>query len=203
MDVTGLAGVAAAVLLVARLLIAGVFIRAGAVKLTDLAEFRLAVTNYGILPASLIHATAALVPALELMAGLLLLIGVFPGVVAAVLAALLLCFSAAIAVNLARGRVFDCGCGGTAAPQLISWRHVAINGLLAFAAAAISITSPGGLDLLSDPRGAFPIGIPGGSGVPVVLAAALCLVTARMVSAALTARELVRDRGASESADPG
>jgi uncharacterized membrane protein YphA (DoxX/SURF4 family) len=193
MDDVGLAAVAAAVLTILRLAVAGVFIRAGTVKLAGLAEFRLAVANYQILPTGLVGAAAVGVPVLEAAAGVLLLLGIFSAVVAAVLAVLLLCFSAAIGLNLARGRVFDCGCGGSTVPQLINWRHVAVNGLLAAAAIAILIAPPGGLELLRGPRGLFSIGIPGGSGAPVVLAAVLVFISARTLGAAAGAhRSLLR-----------
>jgi uncharacterized membrane protein YphA (DoxX/SURF4 family) len=192
MDEAGLAGIIAAIVLIIRLLVAGIFIRAGAVKLGDREEFRLAVANYKILPASLVSAAAVGVPSVEVTAGVLLLLGVLPGVVAAVLAALLVCFSAAIAVNLARGRVFDCGCDGGTAPQLISWGHVLVNVLLVALTISVSIAPPAGLELLHGPSGVFSIGIPADAGVPVVLAAALCFMSARMLSAAIATRRLLR-----------
>jgi uncharacterized membrane protein YphA (DoxX/SURF4 family) len=193
MDDAGMAGIAAAIILVMRFFIAAVFLRAGLVKLAGYKEFRRAVANYEILPNGLVGAAAVIVPVVEVIAGLLLLLGVLPGVVAAVLAALLVCFSAAIAVNLARGRVFDCGCDTTnPAPQTISWRHVAVNVLLAAWASAISIAPPGGLTLLHGPGGVFSIAIPAGSALPVVLAAALGLLSARMLAAAAAARKQLR-----------
>ncbi len=193
---TGFAGIAAAILVIVRVLIAVVFLRAGIVKLTSRKAFRLAVANYEILPVGLTPAAAVIIPAAEVTAGLLLLLGVLPAVVAAVLAALLVCFSAAIAVNLARGRTFDCGCGNSrVAPQTISWRHVAVNTVLAASAAAISVAPPGGLELLPGPRGVFSIGIPGGSGLPVLLSAALVLLTARMLAAAAATRRQLRVSG--------
>jgi uncharacterized membrane protein YphA (DoxX/SURF4 family) len=193
---TGFAGIAAVILEIMRVFIAVVFLRAGMVKLTGRKDFRLAVTNYEILPAGLAAAAAVIVPVTEATAGLLLLLGVLPGVVAAILAALLVCFSAAITVNLARGRIFDCGCGSSrVAPQTISWRHVAVNAILAASAAAISVAPPGGLELLPGPRGVFSVDIPGGSGLPVLLAAALVLVTARMLAAAAATRRQLRAPG--------
>jgi uncharacterized membrane protein YphA (DoxX/SURF4 family) len=186
MNDAGFAGIAAAILLVMRLLIAGTFIRAGAVKLTDLKEFRLAVANYQILPAGLVKAAAVTVPMAEVTVGLGLLLGIAPVVFAAVLAVLLLCFSAAIAVNLARGRVFDCGCGGSIAPQTISWRHIAANSLLAACAAAIAIAPPGGLELLAGPAGLASVSVPGGSGIPLVLAATLGFMLTRVGGAAFS-----------------
>lgn len=193
MNEVGLDGTAAAILLIMRLCLAGAFIRAGAVKLTDLKEFRLAIANYKILPAGLVGSATAAVPAVEVTAGLLLLLGVFPAEVAAVLAALLVCFSVAIAVNLARGRVFDCGCGGSAAPRMISWQHVAVNTLLAASATVIAIIPPASLDLFRGTRGAVSVAVPGGSVLPVTLAAVLVFILTRMLAAA-AARGALRVR---------
>jgi uncharacterized membrane protein YphA (DoxX/SURF4 family) len=192
MDGTGVGGVAAAVLLVLRLCIAGAFIRAGAVKLTGLREFRLAVANYQILPASLVGAAAVAVPLTEVTAGVLLLLGVFPAIVAAVLAALLLGFSAAMAANLARGRVFDCGCGGDAVPRLISWPHVAVNIALAAMATVLAIAPPASLELFRGASGTVTIAAPAGAGIPLMLAAALCFVVTRMLTSAARARRSLR-----------
>ena len=192
MDDIGFAGIAAAILVITRLCIACAFIRAGAVKLTDLKEFRLAVANYEILPPRLLAAATVTIPTVEVTVGLLLLLGVFPVEGAAVLAALLLGFSAAIAINLARGRVFDCGCGGSAAPRMISWWHVAVNTLLAVSAAAIAIVAPAGLELLRGTGGMVSIAIPAGSDVPVVLAAALGFMLTRVLGGAIDTRALLR-----------
>lgn len=191
---TGLAGLAAAILLMMRFIIAGVFIRAGMAKLFGLEEFRRAVKNYEIVPAGLTRITALSVVAVELTAGLLPLLGILPVVVAAILASLLVCFSAAIAINLARGRVFDCGCdGNSTAPQLISWGHVGANIVLAALAAAVSIAPPASLNLLYGPSGVFSIAIPGGSRVPVLLAAVLAFLSIRILATARAANRLVRE----------
>jgi uncharacterized membrane protein YphA (DoxX/SURF4 family) len=194
MHSAGLAGVAAAILLVCRFVIAGIFIRAGLIKLANLSEFRLAVMNYQIVPVRLVSGTAIAVAAVEAGAGLLLLLGVVPMIVAAALAALLLCFSAAITVNLARGRVFDCGCDSSGiAPQTISWAHVGTNVVLAGVAVVISIAPPAGLALLPGPAGVLSIGIPAGSDVPILLTAALAILLTRVLGAAVAARRLIRD----------
>ena len=188
MDETGIAGVVATTLLITRFAMAAIFIRAGAVKLANLREFRLAVANYELLPLSLVPAVAVSVAAGEVAGGVLLLLGVASGMASAVLAALLVCFSAAIGLNLARGRIFDCGCGGRTVPQLISWRHVAVNLVLAALAICVAIAPPIGLELLPGPRGVFSVELPAGSGIPLLLATVLCLLTARMLAAALAIR---------------
>jgi uncharacterized membrane protein YphA (DoxX/SURF4 family) len=191
MQDASLPGIAALALLALRFILALVFIRAGIVKLSGLADFRAAVKNYQILPARLTGAAALGVPAVEVGAGTLLLLGVLPGITAGCLAALLVVFSVAIAVNLARGRVFDCGCDG-AAPQQISWRHVAVNVLLAGAAAAMTLAPPSGFGLLAGPGGVFSPSLPRGAVVPVMLTVTLVVLMARTLRAALTARRALR-----------
>jgi uncharacterized membrane protein YphA (DoxX/SURF4 family) len=187
-DQTGIAGIVATTLLITRFAMAAIFIRAGAVKLANLREFRLAVANYQILPRSLVPAVAAGVPAGEVAGGLLLLLGVAPGIASAVLAALLVCFSAAIGLNLTRGRIFDCGCGGTHRAAADQFRHVAVKLVLAALATGVAIAPPNGLELLPGPRGVFSVGLPDGAGLPLLLATGLCLLTARMLAAALAIR---------------
>jgi uncharacterized membrane protein YphA (DoxX/SURF4 family) len=187
----GLSGIVASALLVLRFVLALVFIRAGIIKLSDLADFRTAVTNYQILPGRLTGAAALAVPAVEAGAGTLLVLGVLPSITAACLAALLVTFSVAIIINLARGREFDCGCGGTA-PQTISWRHVAVNVLLAATAVALALAPPAGPGLLAGPGGVFAVRLPHAAGVPAVLTAALLLVLASTVRAAAEVRRTLR-----------
>jgi uncharacterized membrane protein YphA (DoxX/SURF4 family) len=187
----GLSGIVATALMVLRFILAFIFIRAGITKLSDLADFRTAVTNYQILPDRLTGAAALAVPAVEVGAGTLLVLGVLPGITAACLAALLVTFSVAIIINLARGRVFDCGCGGTA-PRTISWRHVAVNALLAAGAVALALAPPPGPGLLAGPAGVFAVHLPHGAAVPAALTAALALVLASVVRAAAEVRRTLR-----------
>src|SRR6202044_7309 len=123
-------------LLAARWLVAGIFLRSGLVKAVGITEFRSAVANYRLLPPALVKPVAVTLPFAELGAAVLLAVGVLTVAVAAGLALLLIAFAVAIAINLARGRVFDCGCAGSAAaPRLISWRHVVTDLALAAVAA--------------------------------------------------------------------
>lgn len=184
MHSAGLAAAVASVLLTLRFLIAGLFLRAGTVKLADRADFQQAVKNYQLVPAPLVKTVAAAVPAAEMIAGFLLLLGVATSIAGWLLAALLAGFSAAIAINLARGRVFDCGCGGSA-PRNISWQHVASNLLLAASAAVVALAPLPKLALRNGPGAVLSPAVPPGSGVPFVLAAALGMVMAVLLRAVL------------------
>src|SRR5262245_38167170 len=182
----------AALLLGFRLALGWIFLRAGSVKLADLRDFRLAVDNYRIVPAALVGVTAVAVPAIEVAAGLLLLLGVLPAVVGALTAALLVAFSLAVAVNLARGREFDCGCHGGGAPRRISRRHVLVNLLLALAALAVAVAPPAGFGLLTGQFRLVSLAVPASARLPVLLGTALCLLLARVLDRAAGARRLAR-----------
>lgn len=190
------------VLLAARWVIAAVFLRSGLGKIAGLAEFRVAVANYRLLPAFLVAPVAFSLPFAEVVAAVLLALGVLPVVVAAALALMLAAFAVAIAVNLARGRVFDCGCAGSAATaQVIGWRHVTTDVVLAGAAAAVAMAPPPP-SLFLGPDGLARVSMPGGGAFPVLLSVVLCLVTVSLSSRARTAFMLARRYGASSSPAP-
>ncbi|HEX6501048.1 MAG TPA: MauE/DoxX family redox-associated membrane protein [Micromonosporaceae bacterium] len=101
------------VALVARLVLAGVFLAAGATKVGDLAGSGRAVNAYRILPFDVAMAVGAALPFIEIALGVLLLLGVATRVAAAVTGALLVVYIAGIASVWARGLSIDCGCFGT------------------------------------------------------------------------------------------
>jgi uncharacterized membrane protein YphA (DoxX/SURF4 family) len=168
-------------MLALRWILAGIFLRSGLSKTGGLAEFRTAVGNYRLLPAALVAPVAITLPFAEIGGAVLLIVGVLPVIVAALLAALLVVFAVAIAVNLSRGRVFDCGCGGTVAPQLISWRHVVTDLVLAAVAAAVAIVLPAALNLWRGPAGLTSVSVPGGSAFPLVLTVLIIAVMAAVL----------------------
>jgi len=97
-------------LLVCRLLLGGVFIYASLDKIAHPADFARIIHNYKLFPAFSIYLAAAVVPWVEMIAGVLLVIGVFPRAAAGVLSLLLVIFAAALTINLVRGLDFNCGC---------------------------------------------------------------------------------------------
>lgn len=93
--------------------IAAVLLIGAVEKLRAPEVFADAVDNYRLLPAWSVGAAARALPWLELLAGALLLPTATRGIGAALALALLLLFTAAIGINLLRGRTrIDCGCGG-------------------------------------------------------------------------------------------
>ncbi|MFC1688890.1 MauE/DoxX family redox-associated membrane protein [Pseudomonadota bacterium] len=100
-------------------------------KLSAVKVFAAVLEDYRLLPAFAIPVIARLLPVLEIGLGVAWISGFALSVVAPVTAALLGVFTAAIAVNILRGRVhISCGCGlGGAATenQPLSWVLVLRN----------------------------------------------------------------------------
>ncbi len=104
-------------LLISRLILGGLFVYAAWDKIVHPDQFAQIVLNYKLMPDMGINLLAIFLPWLEMVAGLLLILGIFPKESAAILAGLLLVFILAIGINLARGLDFDCGCFSTSTDQ--------------------------------------------------------------------------------------
>ena len=100
-------------------------------KQADGPHFQAQLAAYEILPSAMLPAVSRLLPIGELAAALGLLLPQTRGAAAVLAGGLLLCYAAAMAVNLTRGRVhIDCGCGATPQP-LSGWlvtRNIVIAG---------------------------------------------------------------------------
>jgi thiol-disulfide isomerase/thioredoxin len=127
----------AAALLATRILLAGVFIVAGAAKLADIAGSRQAVIGFGV-PERVAGIAGRLLPLAELCVGVALIPTgtAVAGAIGAIV--LLVAFVAAIATALARGRAPDCHCFGQvhsapAGPATLA-RNAVLLGVAAFVA---------------------------------------------------------------------
>ena len=127
-----------------------VFVAAALPKIADPPAFAHMIYNYRLVPGGLVNALALLMPWLELLVGIVLIVGVWRHEAALVAALLLLVFMGAIGWNLARGHAIDCGCfdvrsAGKTPEQLLSdmkWVLVRDVGLLLLAAQVLLATSP-------------------------------------------------------------
>ncbi len=117
-----------AVLMVSRMVLAGLFIWACAPKIADPAAFARIVADYRLLPPRLVPLFALTLPWVELAAALFLLVGVFRRAALWLLSLLLLMFFFAISINVVRGLAFSCGCfsvsGGAENPWLLLGRDL-------------------------------------------------------------------------------
>jgi len=99
----------------AAFVLAAVFVVAGIAKIVDPPDFAHEIHNYALLPDGAVNALALLLPWVEVVSGLLLFLGTWRRTSAALLGVLLITFTAALSVNLARRRPVDCGCFGGSA----------------------------------------------------------------------------------------
>lgn len=100
-----------------RLILGGLFIYASIDKITHPEAFADIVYNYKLLPGIFITLVAIIMPWVEIFSGLCVVSGLFKRAGAIIIGAMLLVFSAAISINLARGLEFDCGCFSTIASE--------------------------------------------------------------------------------------
>jgi uncharacterized membrane protein YphA (DoxX/SURF4 family) len=101
-----------------RLVLAGVLIVAGWLKLPEPAASVRAVRAYQLLPESVVPSIGYALPLLEILIGVLLLVGLATRFAAVVAGLLMLAFIIGISSAWARGLTIDCGCfggGGTVA----------------------------------------------------------------------------------------
>lgn len=127
--------------LLLRLVLGGLLLLAGLAKLLDRGSFRAAVAEYEVLPAALERPFATMLPWAETALGALLVLGLGTTAAAALAAPLFLSFVAAIGINLARGRHFDCHCFGAVQSDPIGGTALLRSLLLVTAAIIVAIGS--------------------------------------------------------------
>ena len=98
--------------LAARLVVGGVWIVAGALKLPDPAASVRAVRAYDLLPESVVPTVGHLLPVLEIVVGVCLVLGLLTRVMAVISALLFVAFIVGIAAAWSRGLQIECGCFG-------------------------------------------------------------------------------------------
>ena len=98
--------------LIARLILGGVLLAAGALKIGNLQKSAMAVRAYELLPVSLANFLGYALPWVEIGVGLLLLTGTAVRISGLIGAFTMLAFIIAISQAWARGLSIDCGCFG-------------------------------------------------------------------------------------------
>jgi hypothetical protein len=127
-----------------------VFVASAIPKLVDPPAFAHMIYNYRLLPGTLVNALALVMPWIELLVGILLVLGAWRREAALVAALLLVVFLGAIGWNLLRGHAIDCGCfdvrsAGKTPEQLLAdmkWVMLRDVGLLLLAGQVLLATSP-------------------------------------------------------------
>jgi putative oxidoreductase len=114
----------------------GLFFYAGLQKYLHPYEFAEAVLAYRLLPESLVGAAVAVLPWLEIAAGLCLVVGLKRRSCLLLLGGLVSGFLVVILITMARGLKIDCGCG-LFLPRQVGWGAVAEDGVFLLWAAGL------------------------------------------------------------------
>ena len=100
-------------LLVFRLVLGGLFVYAGVVKVVDPLGFAQDIRNYRLAGQAVSFVAAVVLPWLEIVAGAFLIAGVWKRGAALVITGLLVFFIVLTLVTMARGLDVECGCFGS------------------------------------------------------------------------------------------
>jgi uncharacterized membrane protein YphA (DoxX/SURF4 family) len=96
--------------LAARWILGLTFIYASYHKILAPADFAKIVYGYALFPHAAINLIAIILPFIELVAGLALILGIYPRSAVLIINAMLVAFIIVLSINLIRGHEFDCGC---------------------------------------------------------------------------------------------
>jgi putative oxidoreductase len=99
-------------LILFRLVLGGLFVYAGAVKVLGPLDFAQNIRNYDLVGQSLSFIAAVVLPWLEILAGVALAAGIWKRASALIISGLLVFFIVLTLVTIARGLDVDCGCFG-------------------------------------------------------------------------------------------
>jgi putative oxidoreductase len=129
--------------LLCRLLLAAIFLFAGAIKASDSSQLAVAIAAFTDLPEGMTALAATLLPFIELAAGILLLLPKLFRIGAAIALALLALFMAAIGWALSEGLIIDCACFGESTPSLAGmWFALGRDAVLAAMAILLLLWPP-------------------------------------------------------------
>ncbi len=109
------------VALVFRLYLGGLFIYASLYKINYTAEFAETIASYQLVPYWGVNLLAVILPWIELISGILLIIGIRTRTVSAVIGGLLILFTLGILYNLALGSEISCGCFQSLDDPISGW----------------------------------------------------------------------------------
>lgn len=121
----------------AQLLVGVVFLVAALAKIADLNTFATQLHNYRMMPVWSENLVAMVLPWVELLAAFSLLFGVRPRSGAVIVFAMMLVFTVAVGVAMARGLDVSCGCFGKVLSSKVGFQKLLENvGLLLLAGIA-------------------------------------------------------------------
>jgi len=119
------------ILLALRLIVGGVFLWAGILKILDPLEFAQDIANYKFFPRVFVFFLALVLPWLEALCGVFLIFGIFRNASAVLISCLLAGFLVLITSAILRGLDIDCGCFGSLS-QKADYKLILTDSLLLF-----------------------------------------------------------------------
>jgi len=125
-----------------RLIIGGLFIYAGVIKIADPLGFARDIQNYRILPPAACLFIALALPWFEALSGAFLIVGIFKRTSAWLLSFLLAGFIVLVIITMARGLDVDCGCFGSLSRKA-DGRLILEDAVMLFMALEVALSSPG------------------------------------------------------------
>ncbi|MGC1379917.1 MAG: MauE/DoxX family redox-associated membrane protein [Candidatus Baltobacteraceae bacterium] len=135
------------VVLAIRLLLGGLLLVAGALKVGHPADLAANIAAFRLLPSAVAGPLAIGLPYFELLLAIYLIAGLFTRVVALVAAAQFVIYAGAIASAVVRHIQASCGCFGPRDAAVADWPHVAFDLALAAASLFVAYRAPGALAL--------------------------------------------------------
>jgi uncharacterized membrane protein YphA (DoxX/SURF4 family) len=132
-----------AAVFVVRVLLGGVLLATGALKVGHAPELAAAIAGFRLLPAGATGPLALALPYFELLLGGYLLIGLFTRAAGIVSAVQFVVYAGAIASAVLRHIPANCGCFGPHDTAVADWPHVAFDLALAVASAFVAYGAPG------------------------------------------------------------
>ncbi|HEY1883545.1 MAG TPA: MauE/DoxX family redox-associated membrane protein [Candidatus Cybelea sp.] len=136
-----------AAVLVLRLLVGGMLLAAGLLKVGHAANLAASIAGFRLLPAGVVGPLALALPFIEILLGAYLVAGLFTRVTAWIVAAQFFVYAAAVASAVLRHLPANCGCFGPGDAAVADWPHVAFDCLFGAAAIFIAFGAPGPLAL--------------------------------------------------------
>jgi putative oxidoreductase len=119
------------IILVLRIIVGGVFLWAGVLKIFNPLEFAQGIANYRVSPRLISFFLALVLPWLEVLCGVFLIFGIFRKASAFLVSCLLVGFLVLVFSAILRGLDIDCGCFGSLS-QKADYKLILTDSLLLF-----------------------------------------------------------------------
>jgi uncharacterized membrane protein YphA (DoxX/SURF4 family) len=132
-----------AAVFVMRVVLGGLLVVTGALKVGHAPDLAAAIAGFRLLPAGAVGPLALALPFFELLLGGYLVAGLFTRTAAIVAAVQFVIYAGAIASAVIRHIPANCGCFGPHDTAVADWPHVAFDLALALLSALVAYRAPG------------------------------------------------------------